>query len=90
MDLEILIGSEDNHVYTIILHIAWFSGSDVRTSSNFAWSSCNVNGYNGLKWKEIHKISLSYYKTIVDLCFAGHELLLKGKLNHIDLQIHFG
>ena len=25
MDLEILIGSEDNHVFTIVLHITWFS-----------------------------------------------------------------
>ena len=42
--------------------------------------------YNGLKWKEILIISLPYYKTIVDLCFAGHEVLLKGKRNHIDRQ----
>ena len=27
-----------------------------------------------------------YYKTIVDLCFGRHGVLLKSKLNHIDLR----
>ena len=29
--------------------IAWLTGSDVRTSSNFAWSIRNVNGFNGIR-----------------------------------------
>ena len=30
-------------------NIAWLTGSDVRTSSNFALSICNANGLNGKK-----------------------------------------
>ena len=43
-------------------------GSDVRISSNFAWSIRNVNGTYGPKWQEMYKIPLLYNKTIVDFC----------------------
>ena len=46
----------------------------------------NVNGFNCLKWQEMHKIHLLYDKTIVDLCFGRHGVLLNSKLNHIDLR----
>ena len=41
---------------------------------------------NGIKLQEMHNIHLSYNKTIVDLCFRRHEMLLNSKLNHIDLS----
>ena len=66
-------------------NVAWLMGSDVRTSSNFARSIRNVNGFNGPKWQEIHNIHLLYNKTIVDSCFSRHGVLLNSKLNHIDL-----
>ena len=47
--------------------------SDVRTSSNFAWSIRNVNVFNGIKWQEMHNIHLFYNKTIVDLCSVDME-----------------
>ena len=65
-------------------NIAWLTGSDVRSSSNFAEPIRNVNGFNGLKEQEMHNIHLFYNKTIVDLCFGGHGVLLNSKLNHID------
>ena len=46
----------------------------------------NVIGFNGIKWQEIHIIHLFYNKTIVDLCFGRHGVLLNSKLNHIDLR----
>ena len=61
-------------------------GSDARTMSNFAWSIRNVNGFNYLKWQEMHNIHLLYYKTIVDVCFGRHGVLLNSKLNDIDLR----
>ena len=45
-------------------------------TSTFKWS----------KWQEMHKINLLYNKTIVDLCFGRHGVLLNSKLNHIDLR----
>ena len=59
---------------------------DVRTSSNFAWSIRNVNGFNGPKWQEMHNIHLLYNKTNVDLCFGRHRELLNSNHNHIDLR----
>ena len=35
---------------------------------------------------EIHEVSLSYNKTIVDLSFDRHEVLVNSKLNHIALR----
>ena len=66
-------------------NIAWLTGSDVRTSSNFEFSIRNINGFNGLKRQEMHNIHLSYNETIVDLCFGRHGVLLTSKLNYIDL-----
>ena len=34
----------------------------------------------------MHHINLLYNKTIVDLCFSRHGVLLNSKLNHIDLR----
>ena len=51
-------------------NVAWFTGSDLRTSSNFALSTRNANGFNGIKWQEMHNIPLFYNKTIVDLCIG--------------------
>ena len=45
-----------------------------------------VNGLNGPKCQETHDINLLYYKTIVNLCFGRHGVLLNSKLNHIDLR----
>ena len=42
---------------------------------------------NGLKWQEMHSIYLLYNKTIVDLLFGRHGVLLNSKLNHIDLRL---
>ena len=42
--------------------------------------------FNGLKWQEMHKINLLYNKTIVDLCFGRHGVLMNSKLNHTDLR----
>ena len=67
-------------------NIAWLTGSDVRTTSNFAKSIRNAIGFNGIKWQKMHNIHLFYNKTIVDLCFGGHGVLLNSKLNHIDLR----
>ena len=67
-------------------NIAWLTGSDVRTSSNFAESIHKVNGFNGIKWQKMHNMHLFYNKTIVDLCFGGHGVLLNSKLNLIDLR----
>ena len=61
-------------------------GNDVRTASNFSSSIRNVNGFNGLKWQEMHNIHLLYNKTIVDLCLFRHGALLNSKLYHIDLR----
>ena len=61
------------------------TGSDVRKSSNFAWSIRNVNGFNGRKWQEMHIIHLFHNKTIVDLCLSIHRVWLPSNLNHIDL-----
>ena len=41
--------------------------------------------FNGLKGQEMHSLHLLYNKTIVDLCFGRHGVLLNSKLNHIDL-----
>ena len=71
--------------HTARVNIDWLTGSDVRTSSNFAVSICNVNGSKGLKWQEIHNIHLLYNKTIVHLCFGRNGVLLNSKLNQIDL-----
>ena len=46
-------------------NIAWLTGSDVRASSNLAWSIRNVIGFNGIKWKEMHNIHVFYNKTII-------------------------
>ena len=54
-------------------------------SSNFPWSILNITGFNGPKWQEMHNIHLFYNKTIVDLCFGRHGVLLNSALNHIDL-----
>ena len=62
------------------------TGSDVRTSSNFAESIRNVNGFNGINWQEINNLHLLYNKTTVDLRFGRHAVLLNSKLNHIDLR----
>ena len=35
----------------------------------------------------MHNIHLLYNKTIVDLCFGRHGMLLNSKLNHIDLRV---
>ena len=67
-------------------NIAWFTGSDIRTSSNFAWSIRNVKCFNSLNLQEMHNIHLLNKKTIVDLCLGRHEVLLNSKLNHIDLR----
>ena len=72
--------------YTARGNIAWLTGSDVRMSSHFAESIRNGNGFNGIKWQEMHNIHLFYNKTIVDLCFGVHGVLLNSKLNHIDLR----
>ena len=42
--------------------------------------------FYGQKWQEMHNIHLLYNKTIVDLCFGRHGVLLNSKLNHIDLR----
>ena len=34
----------------------------------------------------MYNIHLFYNKTIVDLCFRRHGVLLNSKLNHIDLH----
>ena len=34
----------------------------------------------------MHNIHLLYNKTIIDLCFGRHGVLLNSKLNHIDLR----
>ena len=67
-------------------NIKWLTGSDIRTSSNFAGSIRKVNGLNDPKWQEMHSIHLLYNKTIVDICFGRHGVLLNSKLNHIDLR----
>ena len=46
----------------------------------------NVKRFNGLKWQEMHNLYLLYNKTIVDLRFGRHGVLLNSKLNHIDLR----
>ena len=46
----------------------------------------NVIGFNGIKWQEMHGIHLLNNKTIIDLCFGRHAVLLNSKLNHIDLR----
>ena len=33
----------------------------------------------------LHFMAIVYNKTIVDFCFDRHGVLLKSKLNHIDL-----
>ena len=38
--------------------------------------SSNANGCNGPKWQEMHRLRLLYNKTIVDLCFGRHGVLL--------------
>ena len=68
------------------VNIPWLTGSDVRTSSNFKFSIRNINGFNGLKWQEMHNIHLLYNITIVDLCFGRYGVLLNNKLNYIDLR----
>ena len=35
---------------------------------------------DGLKWQEMHNIHLLYNKTITDLCFGRHGVLLNSKL----------
>ena len=67
--------------HEVILH-----GLREVTSSNFAWSILIVNGFNGPKWQEKHNIHYLYNKTIDDLCFRRHGVLLNSKLNHIDLR----
>ena len=67
-------------------NIAWLTGIDVRMPSNFAWSIRNVNGFNGPKCQEMHNIHLLCNKTIVELFFGTHGVLLNSKLNHIDLH----
>ena len=43
--------------------------------------------FNGLKWQEKHNRHLFYNKTIiVELCFGRHGVLLKCKLNHVDIR----
>ena len=49
-------------------------GSYVKTSSYFASITPMVSG--GPKWQEIHNIHLLYNKTIVEICFGGHGVLL--------------
>ena len=41
--------------------------------------------YYRISEQEMHTIHLFYNKTIVDLCFGRHGVLLNSKLNHIDL-----
>ena len=65
--------------------IAWLTGSDVMTSSNFALSIRNGRDFNGLNWQELRNIHLLYYETFIDLCFGRHGVLY-SKLNHIDLR----
>ena len=38
------------------------------------------------KWQEMHHIHLLYNKTIVDLCFGRHGMLLNSELNYIDIR----
>ena len=78
------LAGRDVAKHTARVNIDWLTGSDVRTSSNFAESIRNFSGFNGIKWQEMHKIHLFYNKTIVDLCFGRHGVLLNSKLNHID------
>ena len=35
----------------------------------------------------MHSIHLLYTKTIVDLCFDKHEVLLNSTLNDVDLRV---
>ena len=42
--------------------------------------------FRGLKWQEMYNIHLLYNKTIVDLYFGKHGVLLNNKLNYIDLR----
>ena len=51
--------------------------SDVTAQGNIAW----LTG----KCQYMHNMHLVYNKTIVDICFGKHGVLLSNKLNHIDL-----
>ena len=67
-------------------NIAWLARNDIRTSSYFALSIRNVNGFNDPIWLRMDNIHLLYNETIVDLCFGCHGVLLNSTLNYIDLR----
>ena len=52
-------------------------------SHDLSVTSMDLMVLNGRKCNNIH---LSYNKTIVDLCFGRHGVLLNSQLNHIDLR----
>ena len=48
--------------------------------------SCNFTGFIGPKLEDINNIHVLNNKTIVDICFSRHEVLLNSKFNHINLS----
>ena len=70
--------------HEVILHGLWEVTSDPQVISHDL--SVTSKALDGLKWQEMHNIHLLYNKTIVDLRFGRHGVLLNSKLYLIDLR----